>query len=130
MVTGMVVPGKARISEFKDENNKPITNEGEILNHTISIAHKARAAFTHTELCIAGTNKPKSWNLYDYLFGGMLAGTGKVFPHGTFDLIDEKNPNLKNTISVDKTSNQDLITKNLKNKRELYKSFFDGISSD
>ena len=60
----------------------------------------------------------------------MLAGTGKVFPHGTFDLIDEKNPNLKNTISVDNTSNKDLITTNLRNIRKLYRPVFNGVSSD
>lgn len=76
MVTGLVVPGKAITAKLKDENKIPITNESEVLYHTIRIAHTARAAFTHTELCKAGTNEPKSWNLFDYLFGGMLAGTG------------------------------------------------------
>ena len=53
-----------------------------------------------------------------------------MFPHGTFDLIDEKNPNLKNTISVDNTSNKDLITTNLRNIRKLYRPVFNGVSSD
>lgn len=96
----------------------------------MSIAHKSKAAFSHVELCKAGTNQPKTWDLFDYLFGSWLDGTGKAFPHGNFDMIDEKNPSLKNTISVDKTLNDDLFTRNLKNKRELYRRAFIGNTSE